>query len=153
MDHPTHPPLKVAHLQRFGRYAAVVLMAVLAGFLPTWLTARTRANERDTALQALRLARVENTLASAAIQARRGDYEAARVAASAFYTDLGADLDRMPPLFTASERDRVQLLLAERDQIITLLARADPAVAERLADAYLAYRQATATPPPAAAGQ
>lgn len=148
MDHPSQPPLKVAHLQRFGRYAAVVLLAALAGFLPTWLTARTRANERDAALQALRLAQIENTLASAAIHARRGDYEAARVAASAFYTDLRAELDRTPSVFTASERDRVQPLLGERDQMITLLARADPAVAERLADAYVAYRQATGTLPP-----
>lgn len=153
MDHPTQPPLKVGHLQRLGRYAAVVLLAVLAGFLPTWLTARTRANERDAALQALRLAQVENTLASAAIHARRGDYETARVAASAFYTDLRAELDRTPSVFAASAPGRVQALLDERDQMITLLARADPASAERLADAYVIYRQATGTLPPAGASR
>ncbi|MBP7778846.1 MAG: hypothetical protein KA371_17150 [Acidobacteria bacterium] len=74
MDHPTPPPPKVARLQRLGRCAAVILVAVLAGFLPTWLIARTRANERDAAQRALGLARAENTLACAAIHARRGDY-------------------------------------------------------------------------------
>jgi hypothetical protein len=39
-------------------------------------------------------------------------------------------------------------LLAQRDQLITLLARADAAVAERLADAYVSYRQTTGTLPP-----
>ena len=33
----------------------------------------------------------------------------------------------------------MQSLLAQRDQMITLLARADPAVAERLADTYVSY--------------
>jgi hypothetical protein len=139
MDHSPNPPLKVAHLQRLGLYATVILVAVLAGFLPTWLTARTRANERDAALQALRLAQTENTLASAAIHARRGDYESARAAASAFYTALRAELDRPQPVFTASQRATLQPLLGQRDQMITLLARSDPAVAERLSDAYLSY--------------
>ncbi len=147
MDRPTPPPPKAARLQRLGRYAAVILAAVLAGFLPTWLTARTRANERDAAQQALRLARAENTLASAAIHARRGDYEEARADVSTFYTALQAELDRPRPVFSAPERDFVQSLLGERDQMVTLLARADPAAAERLADAYLAYRQATGTLP------
>lgn len=143
MDHTSNPPLKVAHLQRLGIYATVTLVAVLAGFLPTWLSARTRANERDAALQALRLARTENTLASAAIHARRGDYAAALTAASAFYTELRAELDRAQPVFTASQRAALQPLLGERDQMITLLARSDPAVAERLSDAYLSYLRTT----------
>jgi hypothetical protein len=41
----------------------------------------------------------------------------------------------------------MQSLLTQRDQLITLLARADPAVAERLADAYVSYRQTTGTLP------
>jgi hypothetical protein len=41
----------------------------------------------------------------------------------------------------------MQSLLAQRDQLITLLARADPAVGERLADAYVSYRQTTGTLP------
>ena len=47
----------------------------------------------------------------------------------------------------------VSPLLVQRDQMITLLARADPAVAERLADAYLSYRRATGTLPSHSAGQ
>jgi hypothetical protein len=36
----------------------------------------------------------------------------------------------------------VQPLLAGRDEIITLLARSDPASADRLSELYVAYRKA-----------
>ncbi len=118
-----------------------------------WLQARSRANERDGAHQALRLSQLETTLAAAAIQARRGEYEPAREAASVFYTNLTAELARMPSEFTPAQRERMQALLSERDELITLLARADPAVAERLANTYVAYRQTMGSlPPPAGSG-
>jgi len=137
----------VARLQRLGLYATVVFVAFLIGFIPMWLRARSRANERDAVQQVLRLTQAENTLAAAAIQARRGDYEPAREAASTFYTNLRAELDRPQSVFSASQRDMLQPLVVQRDQMITLLARADPAAAERLADAYVSYRRATGTLP------
>ena len=73
--------------------------------------------------------------------------EPAREAASAFYTNLRAELERSPSGFSISQREMLQPLLAQRDQLITLLARADPAVAERLSNAYVVYRQATGTLP------
>lgn len=147
MNDSTTPPLKVARLKRLGVYATVVFAAFLLGFVPMWLVARTRANERDIVQQALSSVQLENELAAAAIQARRGDYEPAREAASTFYTNLRAELDHSRSGFTAPEREMMQSLLAQRDQLITLLARADPAVAERLADAYVSYRQTTGTLP------
>ena len=154
MDKATNQPLKVARLQRLGLYATVVFVAFLIGFIPMWLRARTRADERDAVQQVLRLTQAENTLAAAAIQARRGDYEPAREAASTFYTNLRAELDRGSSVFSASQqRDMLQPLLGQRDQMITLLARADPAVAERLADTYVSYRRATGSLPSRSTGQ
>jgi hypothetical protein len=153
MDKPTNQPLKTARLQRLGIHASVILLAFLIGFVPMWLRARTRANERDAAQHKLLFAQAENTLGSAAIYARRGDYEPAREAASTFYTNLRAELDRPQSVLSASQRDMVQPLLLQRDQTITLLARSDPAGAERLADAYLAYRRAMGTLAPSSAGQ
>ena len=144
----------VGPVKRVGVYATVLLVTFLLGFVPMWIQARARASERDAAQQALRLSQLENTLASAAIQARRGDYEPAREATSTFYTNLTAELDRMPSELTPAQRERMQALLAERDQLITLLARADPAIAERLADTYVSYRQAMGTlPPPVGSGR
>jgi hypothetical protein len=147
-DDVTNHPIKVARLRRLGMHATVVFAAFLVGFVPMWLVARTRAIERDTVQQALRLTELENALAAAAVQARRGDYDPAREAASAFYTNLQAELDRRPSIVSAAQREMLQSLLGQRDQLITLLARADPAVAERLADAYVTYRRAMGTRPP-----
>ena len=116
-----------------------------------WLVARTRANERNAAQQALRLAETENALAAATILARRGDYEPARTAASTFYTTLRAELDSVDSGYAVPSRDALQALLTERDQMITLLARSDPAVAERLANTYISYRQTAGTLPRQAA--
>jgi len=148
MNSPTNQPPKVAHLQRIGLYTTAIVVAVLVGFLPMWMTGRRLTRERDAAQHALGLVQSENTLAAAAIHARRGDYEVARAAASTFYTSLRAELDRAEPAFTAAQVALLEPLMVERDQMITLLARADPAAAERLTDAYLAYRRATATMPP-----
>jgi hypothetical protein len=145
VDQPTNQPVRVARLQRIGVYATVVLAAFLLGFVPMWLRARTFENERDAVREAVRLTQTENTLGSAAIYARRGEYEPAREAASTFYTNLRAELDRPQSVFSATQREMLQPLLGQRDQMITLLARADPAVAERLADAYLSYRRAMET--------
>ncbi len=153
MDAQTNQPVKVARAQRFGLYATLVVVAFLLGFVPMWLRAQTRGTERDEARQQLRLTQAENTLGAAAILARRGDYEPAREAASTFYTNLQADLDQRESALSPPQRDVLQPLLAERDQMITLLARADPAVAERLADAYLSYRRAMGTLASPGAGQ
>lgn len=149
MDSSREPlPVKSARVRRFAIYAGVLFAAFLLGFVPMWLEARGRANERDAARQALRLAQLENTLATAAIHARRGDYEPAREAASTFYTDLQTELDRADSGFAAPSREALQALLADRDQMITLLARSDPAVADRLANTYVSYRQTAGTLPP-----
>lgn len=140
-------PVKSARVQRLAVYATVVFAAFVLGFVPMWLAARTRTNERNAAQQALRLTEIKNALAAATIQARRGDYEPARTAASTFYTNLRAELDRAESGFAVPSHDALQTLLAERDQMITLLARSDPAVAERLANAYVSYRQTAGTMP------
>ena len=58
-------PVNSARVQRFAIYATVVFAAFLLGFVPMWLVARTRADERDAAQQALRLTQIENSLAAA----------------------------------------------------------------------------------------
>ena len=141
-------------LKRVGVYAALLLVVFLLGFVPMWLQARSVASELDAVQQTLRLTQLESALASATIQARRGDYEPAREATSAFYTNLTSEMDRVPSVFTTPQRERMQALLADRDQTITLLARADPAVADRLTEAYVLFRQAMGTlPPPIGGGQ
>ena len=143
MDTTTNNPKTVARpIRRLGVYAIVALVAFLIGLVPMWLSYRTSTRAADEAQQALRLARIENSLAAAAIHARRGEYEPARQAASTFFTDLRHELDRTPPVFPDTHRQSLEALLAPRDQVITWLARGDPAGADHLSNAYMEYRKA-----------
>ena len=135
-------------LRRLIIYAVVLLVVFLLGLVPMWLTARTRAHERDAAQAALRISTLQNTLANAAIDARRGEYEPARQSASDLFTNLGAELRRgTDSVFSEAQQNSLRTMFDTRDDTITLLARSDPASADRLVDLYNKYRQATSAAP------
>lgn len=130
--------------------AGGVVVAFLIGLVPMWMTARERAStlsetqSRLSAVQGeLRLARLENKLATAALDARRAEYESARRAASEFFTELRAEADKEQgsSALTEAQKGNLQAVFAPRDEIITLLARSDPASAEKLSDVYFRFRQ------------
>lgn len=125
-------------------YAAVLLGVFLLGLIPMWLVARGRATDRDAAQHDLRLCRLESNLLSATVEARRGEYERARVVASDFFTSLHAqvDLANGSSDFTSAQTESLRPLMSQRDDLITLLARSDPASADRLTELYMAYRKA-----------
>ena len=130
-------------MRRFVIYAGVLLLVFLLGFVPMWLQSRATAAKLADAERQLTLVGMQGDLASAAIDARRGDYEPARQAVSKFFTSLRAEIDKGDAsYFTQAQRAGVQPLFAGRDEIITLLARSDPASADRLSDLYVAYRKA-----------
>ena len=130
-------------LKRVGIYIAAALFIFLLGLVPMWLKARGAVAQRDAARRELRLSQTQVTLASAAIDARRGEYETARQTASDFFTALRTELDAGEDSpFSPRQREAAVPLLDRRDDIITLLARSDPASAERLADLYVSYRAA-----------
>jgi hypothetical protein len=130
-------------MRRIVTYAGVLLLGFLLGFVPMWVKARASAARLADAERRLTLVGTQADLASAAVDARRGDYEPARQAVSRFFTSLRAEIDKGETSnFTESQRAGAQSLFAGRDEIITLLARSDPASADRLSDLYVAYRRA-----------
>lgn len=144
-DNSTRPNNRV---KRLLLYAALLLVVFLVGLVPMWLKSRTNARERDAAQASLRLSNLQNSLASAAIDARRGEYEPARQAASDYFTNLQAELAREnDSAFTEAQRNALRTMFATRDDTITLLARSDPASADRLVDLYTKHRQAIASAP------
>ena len=130
--------------KRIAIFAAIVVVAFLLGLVPMGIKAWSRARERDAAQRQLRLCTLQLTLASAAVSARAGNYEPARQATSEFFTALHNQLEPSNGSsdLTASQRESVKPLLNERDNLITLLARGDPASADRLSDLYLTYQKA-----------
>ena len=129
-------------MKRVTIYAALLLAAFLLGFIPMWWKSRECSSGLSEVEHQLSLARVQNALASAVIDARRGDYEPARQAASNFFTSLRAETDRGDAsALSPAQREGVLPLFTRRDEIITLLARSDPVSAEQLSDLYELYRK------------
>jgi hypothetical protein len=137
----------VSARRRLVIYGIVLVAVFLIGLVPMWLVARSRGAERDAAQHELRLCQLENSLASAALDARRGEYEHARQAASGFFTSLReqVDLVKVPSDLTSQQSEALRPILNQRDDLITLLARSDPASADRLAEAYTSYQKAMGT--------
>jgi hypothetical protein len=136
-------PDKTTHrIRGFSLYVARLLVAFLLGFVPMWLKSREHSSSLAEAERQSSLARMENSLASAAIYAQLGDYETAHQAASDFFTALrtetanGADSG-----LSEAELASLQPLLTRRDEIVTLLARGDTASADLLSDLYVSYRE------------
>jgi hypothetical protein len=135
-------PAKTTHRTRgFIRYVARLLVAFLAGFFPMWLKSRERSCRLSAAQRQSSLAKMQNALGSAAIDAWRGDFETARLAASDFFTELRAEVNKgVDSALSQAQRDGAQPLFAQQDQAITLLSRGDGASVDLLSDLYVAYR-------------
>ena len=129
-------------MRRILIYAGVLLIVFLLGFVPMWVKARA-ANNRLAQIEGhLIAARVQNDLASAVIDARRAEYEPARQAVSQFFTTLQTEITKGDSSsYTRAQGEQLHQLFAGRDELITLLARSDPASADRLTDLFVAYRK------------
>lgn len=128
--------------KRVALYAILSLGFFLLGLLPMWFKTSKAVEQRDAAQRGVRLAQLQNTLAAAVIDVQRGQYETARQLTSDFYTDLRRQIDSdSGGLFTHGQREGLKPLLAERDELITLLARSDPAATDRLFVIYSTYNK------------
>ena len=129
-------------MRRAILYGDLLAAAFLLGFAPMWLKLRECSIGFPEAKRQLSLARIQNSLASAVIEVRRGDYEPARQATSDFFTSLRAEVSTgAGSTLSQAQREGVQRLFAQRDELITLLARDDAASADRLSDLYVSYSE------------
>ncbi len=120
--------------------ASVILLAFLLGFVPMLISNRQLSADLATRDKELRRSRIQNTLTAATIYARRGEYETARLSTSTFFTDIRAEMDKgNEGVLNEQERIGLNRVMAERDEIITLLSRNDPASAERLSNVFVEY--------------
>jgi vacuolar-type H+-ATPase subunit H len=136
-------PAKTTHrIRSLLIYVSLLLLAFLIGFVPMWIKSRENAGSLADAQRQLSLARMENSIDSAAIYAQRGDYETARQNASDFFTLLRTEASKgADSALSQAQQDGSQLLLAQRDVIITMLARGDGASANTLSDLDVAYHK------------
>lgn len=121
--------------------AGGVVLAFLLGFVPMWLSNRQLSADLADRDKQLRRSRIQSTLTAATIYARRGEYETSRQNTSIFFTEVRAELDKgNDGVLTEQERIGLTRVMTERDEIITLLSRNDPAAAERLSNVFVDYQ-------------
>ena len=133
--------IKPATLNKIKIAAVAALAGFLIGFVPIWLSSTGYQEELDSVVKTLRPSVLQNELATATINARRGEFEQAREQTSSFFTDLRNELERDESSFAVAQHEAVRSMLKQRDETITLLARSDPASADRLTDLYFSYLQ------------
>lgn len=115
---------------------ALILTAFAVGFGWQYQRAEELADELAATERTLAFAELRGVLGTAAVEACQGDYEAARLAASDFFTGLQADIERVPDEMAGEFGS----ILARRDAIITMLSRAEPAARDSLATLFIRYR-------------
>jgi len=115
--------------KRSGWLPVFVLLGVfLVGFVPMWLKATRLNGELFRAQQQVRVRILQITFADATIDARRGEHEPTRQRLANFFTLVNAELDRgIGSALPATASEGLKPLLAQRDDLITLLARGDQA--------------------------
>ena len=109
-------------LQKWLIRVGLLLLAFLLGFVPMWISNRQLSADLATREKELHRSRVQNALTAATIYARRGEYETARQNTSTFFTDVRSEMDK-GDVGILNEQERIGLnrVMAERDEIITLL--------------------------------
>jgi len=128
--------------RRVAFYVSLSLGCFLLGFFPMWFKAGNAIEQRDAAQREVQLGQLQRTLGAAMVDVQRGEYEPARQLTSDFYTNLRSQIDAAnSSVFNVAQRETLRPLLAERDEVITLLARSDQAAIDRLFAVYSSYNK------------
>jgi hypothetical protein len=115
------------------------LVLFLLGFLSQWSRARSATRELAETRQELRIARLGSRLGAALTESLRGNYERSRQLTAEFYTGLQ---DATARVEDPARRRALEGIQAQRDEMITLLSRAQPESTQRLMLLYTTYHAA-----------
>lgn len=116
----------------------IALVAFLLGFLPQWTRANGLSDRLSETRHELRMARVEGQIGTALTEALRSNYERSRQLMTEVFSTLQAEAPRLQ----GTQRREVEAILAQRDEVVTLLARAAPESVQRLMLIHTRYHNA-----------
>lgn len=126
----------MSRYQWIGICVGAAVVAFLAGYLVSWSGARTlegRLRESQATLESTRheleVYRLQGRLGAALTEAQRSNYERARQLMTQVFSDLQANLERLED---PQRRQAAERILAQRDELITQLSRAEPESTQRL---------------------
>jgi len=123
-----------------GKGWLVAIIAIIIAFGAGYGLQYTRVMDLQKQLAAARgeleVQKLYVQLGQTAFEAQRGNYEAARREASAFFTALQAAVDSM----TVEQKAPFEPILAQRDNVITALSRANSDAADMLSGLFARIR-------------
>lgn len=123
-----------------GKGWLVAILAIIIAFGVGYGWQYTKAMELQKELKAtrarLQVQKLYVELGQTAFEAQRGNYEEARRDASGFFTALQSAVDSM----NADQRAPFEPILAQRDNVITALSRANPDAADMLSGLFARIR-------------
>lgn len=115
----------------------LLVLAFLGGYLPPTLRLRNVTATLETTQRDLRMANLHRRLGVAAGEAQRNNFASATAAAREFFDGCAAIVQTDTFENEPRTRNAIASYVAQRDEIMTQLANADPQVRERLAGMYL----------------
>lgn len=124
--------------------AAALIAFFLLGYIPASMSART-AQERNSQLEYdLRLADLRGQLGMASYETNQNNYASAAQRSTGLFNGLREAIDHTTDQTLKQDLEQI---LARRDEITANLAAANPAVKDKLAQAYVDLFQITAARP------
>jgi hypothetical protein len=109
--------------------AAGLVIAFLLGFVPEYVAKRHADRDLAEARQELRLSRLQGRLGAAMAEALRSNYERSRQLMAGYFSGLQ---DALPAVGNPRQHAALAGILGQRDEMITLLSRAQPESSQRL---------------------
>jgi hypothetical protein len=127
-------------LKKLALVAGVAILAFLLGYVPSMISSRATEQQKVELEHKLKTAELGGQLAMASYEAGRNNYANAAQFSSQFFDGLREIIGETGD---QAIKQKLQEMLARRDEITANLAQADPAVKEKLAQMVADYFQAT----------
>ncbi|HJQ35575.1 MAG TPA: hypothetical protein VKB93_00405 [Thermoanaerobaculia bacterium] len=139
---PTPPPAERPRSRMSLKFLIVLVLllavAFFVGYAPPAIQARNLSRTLNATQFELRLANLERRLGVAAMEAQRNNYANATAGAREFFDGCAALAQSESFAEEPRTKNAIASYAAQRDEVMTQLANADPLVKERLASMYLA---------------
>lgn len=156
-DQATPTEAQSSRLKKLGLAIGVLLAVFLLGYVPSCQSARqvetqraqlqqqldSAATQRAQLEQQLRLARLHSQLGMLSFEVNRNNYTEAANYSTGFFNALRTYIDNSS---AGAAREKLQTIAARRDEITAQLAKAEPAVKEKIAQMYADFYQLAAAP-------
>lgn len=127
-------------LKKIAIAAVILIIAFLLGYVPAVLSSRATEQRNAEMGYKLKVADLGSQLAMASYEVNRNNYANAAQFSSKFF-------DGSPVIINETKdptlKQKLQVMLARRDEITANIAQADPSVKEKLAQMYAEYFEAT----------